>query len=454
MIIQTSRQPRLDIYNKEIMQVTKKDLEKSQAELTVLLEIEEFKPYIEKGAQRVSEQVKIEGFRPGKAPYEVLKQKVGEISILEEAAHLAIRKTIDDVFAKELSGRQPIGQPGVEITKLAPGNPLEYKVTVSLLPTVVLGEYKGLKIEREKAAVNEEDVNKTIQEILEMRAKESLSAAPAQKGDKLVLNINLSLDKVPVEGGQAQDVTLVLGKEYMVPGFDEKVLGIKQGEKREFKLLYPETHHQANLAGKMVEFAVTATSVYNRELPELNDDLAKEMHFKDVADLKDAIKKNILADRERQADIKSELKMLEAIANKAKFGDIPEALLENESENMIAELERNITGQGGNFEDYLKHLKRNRNELRLDLMPNAIKRIKTALIIREVGVLEKMEVKPETLEEKLTGLKKMYGRDPEALKQMESPEYRRHLENMMFNDQVVAQLKSWNYAGTGQQPQS
>lgn len=433
------------------MQVTKKDLEKSQVELAIILEFDEFKPYIEKGAQHVSEHVKIEGFRPGKVPYEILKQKVGEISILEEAAHIAIRKTIDDVFAKELAGRQPVGQPSVEITKLAPENPLEYKVVISLLPTVALGKYKDLKIEREKPEVNEEDLNKTIKEILEMRAKESLSAEAAKLGDKLILNVSLSLDKVPVEGGQAQDVTVILGKEYMVPGFDDKVLGIKQGEKREFKLLYPETHHQANLAGKMVEFAVTATSVYQRELPALDDELAKLMHFKDLDDLKDAIRKNILADRERQADIKAELKMLEAIAADAKFGDIPESLLESEADSMLAELKRNITNQGGNFDDYLKHLKKTPAELRLELLPNAVKRIKTALIIREVGIIEKVEVKKADLEDKLEGLKKMYGQEAEAAKQLNSPEYRRHLENMMFNDQVVAQLKSWNYADSGKQ---
>jgi trigger factor len=436
------------------MQVIKKDLEKSQVELAVSLEFDEFKPYIEKGAQHVSEHVKIEGFRPGKAPYEILKQKVGEISILEEAAHIAIRKTIDEIFAKELAGQQPVGQPKVEITKLAPENPFEYKVIISLLPSVALGEYKNLKIEREKVVVSPEDISKTLTEILEMRAKESLSADAAVKGDKLVLNLNLSLDKVPVEGGQAQDVTVILGKEYMVPGFDDHVIGIKQGEKREFKLLYPETHHQAHLAGKMVEFTVTAVSVYHRELPALDDTLAKEMQFRDLADLQEAIKKNITVDRERQTDIKAELRMLEKIADQAKFGDMPEALLESESNNMMAELERNIVNQGGKFDDYLKHLKKTPAELRLELMPNAVKRVKTGLIIREVGIIEKIEIKKADIDEKLESLGKTYAHEAEAVKQLNSPEYRRHLENMMFNDEVVARLKSWNYADAGQQSQS
>ncbi|MBN2884998.1 trigger factor [Patescibacteria group bacterium] len=436
------------------MKITKKDLEKSQVELTVELEFDEFKPYIEEGAKHVSEHVKIEGFRAGKVPYDILKQKVGEISILEESAHIAIRKTIDDILKKELPDRQPVGQPKVEISKLAPENPLEYKVTISLLPTITLGDYKDLKIKQEKPAVNDEDVEKTLNEILEMRVKETVSAEGAKKGDKIVLNIHLSLDKVQIEEGHAHDVNVILGKEYMVPGFDEKVEGMKTGEKREFKLAYPKNHHQAQLAGKMVEFSVTATNVFKRELPELNDELAKEMQFKDLVDLKDAIRKNILADRDRQADVKSELKMLEAIADKAKFGDIPETLLESESDNMMAELERNVTAQGGNFEDYLKHLKKTKPELRMEMLPNAIKRIKTALIIREVGLKEKMEVKLEEITKKLDELKKSYTDKPEVLKQIETPEYKRYIENMMFNDNVVAQLKKWNYVDSGQQSKS
>jgi len=247
---------------------------------------------------------------------------------------------------------------------------------------------------------------------------------------------------------------VTLGKEYMVPGFDDKIIGIKQGEKREFKLLYPEVHHKAMLAGKMVEFNVTATSVYNREIPALDDVLAKEMQFKNVDDLKEAIKKNILADRERQTDVKAELKMLETIAGKAKFGDIPDSLLKDETEGMMQELEHNVEHQGGNFADYLKHLNKSREQLSLDMMPNAVKRIKTALIIREVGIIEKIEVKKQLLDDKILGLKQTYSQDQETVKQLDSPEYRRRLENMMFNDEVVAQLKKWNYADSGKQSQS
>lgn len=436
------------------MNIIKKDLEKSQVEIKVELSNDEFQPFIEKGAKNLSEQVKIEGFRPGKVPYEVLKQKVGEISILEEAAHIAIRKNIDKIFEEQLKGRQPVGQPQIEITKLAPNNPLEYKMIISLLPTVDLGGYKDLKIKKEQAAVNDKDIDKTLEEIREMRAKEVEIDKGAQNGDKVIINIHLSLDKVPVEDGHAHDMALIVGKEYLVPGFDEKITGIKKGEKREFTLNYPKNYHLNTLAGKLVEVSVDAKKVFKRELPEVNDDLAKSMQFKDLNELKEAIKNNILADRERQAEIKAEIKMLETISNKSKFGDIAETLLESESDNMLAELERNIVGQGGNFEDYLKHLKKTKAELRLDMLPNAVKRIKTALVIREVGIKEKVNISREEIDKKLEEIKQSQAANPEALKSIESPEYRRYLENMMFNDKVVAQLKSWNYADSSQQSKS
>lgn len=436
------------------MNIIKKDLEKSQVEIKVELSPEEFQPYIEKGVKTLSEQVKIEGFRPGKVPYNVLKQKVGEISILEEAAHIVVRKNIDKIFIDELKGRQPVGQPQIEITKLAPNNPLEYKMIITLLPIVTLGDYKDLKIEVEEVVISDEDINKTLDQIREMRVKETEFKEGAKIGDKVIINLHLSLDKVPVEDGHAHDLSIILGKGYLVPGFDEKIIGIKAGDKREFKLDYPKNHHQSNLAGKLVEIAVDAKQVFHRELPELNDDLAKEMQFKDLLELKEAIKSNIMVDRDRQAGVKAELEMLEKIVGKSKFGDITDTLIQSESENMMAELERNIISQGGKFEDYLKHLKKTKEELFLELSPNAVKRIKTSLVIREVGVKEKINVETKEIDEKLIIIKESQERNEEEIKNLESPEYRRYVENMIFNDKVLGQLKKWNYVDTRSKPKS
>lgn len=431
------------------MQVTKKELEKSQIELTVEMTVEEFAPYIEKGAHKLAEKVKIEGFRPGKAPLEVLKQKVGEMTILEEAANVIIRKTIDDIIEKNTMERMAVGQPKVEITKLAPGNPFEYKVIVSIMPTVTLGKYKDLKIKPEEPKVLDIDIEKTLKELQEMRVKEVITEEAAGNSDKLLVDIDMFLDKVPVEGGQTKDLAVILGKNYFVAGFDKELLGAKAGEERDFSLLFPEDHHQKNLAGKMVEFKVKINSVYKRELPEINDEFAVGFRFKDLADLKKTLNDNIMADRTEKASTKAELEMLDKIVSDTKFGELPEAMVESETHYMMHEIEDNLEKQGGKMEDYLQSLGKTKNEFVLELLPNAVKRVKTALVMKEVGTVEKIEVSEAEIDKKIEDLLKDHKDNKDLEKMAKENSYRRYVGNVMQNEKVINKLKEWNYAGTG-----
>jgi trigger factor len=436
------------------MQVTKKDLEKSQIELTIELTFEEFKPYIEKGAQKVSQNIKIEGFRSGKVPYEILKQKIGEMTILEEAAHLAIHKTIDEAIENNTLDRMAVGQPKVEITKLAPENPLEYKAVLAIVPTVALGEYKNLKIKPAVATVEDQEIVKTLAELQEMKVKEVISEQPVKTGDKVLVDIDLTLDKVPVEGGSTKDLAVIIGKNYFVEGFDKQLLEMTVGETRLFSLPFPENHHQQNLAGKMVEFKVKVNSIFSRELPEINDEFAVDFRFKDLEDLKKTLKDNILTDHQHQAENKTELEMLDAIVSKTNFGEIPEVLVENEVHNMMHELEDNLVKQGSTMDDYLKQLNKTANELTLDLLPNAIKRIKTALIMKEIAAVEKIEVSETEIANKITELKERYKSDHAFIKMMADPSYGRYLSNVMLNEKVLIKLKDWNYANPGSEQKS
>lgn len=436
------------------MQVNKKDLGKSQIELTVELSAEELAPYIEKGAKKVSEEVKIEGFRPGKVPYDILKQKIGEMTILEEAANLAIRKTIDEAIEKNTMGTQPIGQPQVNITKLAPNNPLEYKVVVSLLPSVALGEYKNLNIKEEKAEVAEEDIDRSLKGLQEMRATEAVVERAAKTGDKVTVDITLSLDKVPVEDGRHKDLTVIIGKDYFVPGFDEKITGAKKGDIRKFELPYPEDHHQKNLAGKMVEFEVKINEVYERTLPKLDDEFAVFFQLKDLDDLKKNLRESMVHEKQHKLDLKNESEMLTKIIDNTKFGELPEMLVDGELKNMLAELEQSVVRQGGKFEDYLKHLKKDRAALMLEMAPNAVKRIKSSLVIRELAIIEKIAPTHEEIHEKIDELKKQYAGNQEVLKMFDEPGYHNYLSNVLTNEKVIAKLKEWNYASTGTKQKS
>ncbi len=432
------------------MQTNKKELEKSQIEFEVTLSLDEFNPYLEKGAQKLAKDVKVEGFRPGKVPYDVLKQKVGEMAILEESANIAIRATIDEVLDKNLEGEQLAGKPQVEIVKLAPNNDFTYKVTMPVLPKVKLGQYKDLSIKDEQNEVDDKEIEKTLEQLKEMKAKESAKDGQAETGDKLTLDISMSIDGAPVEGGESKDTTVVLGKDYFLPGFDEKLLGAKKDETKEFSLTYPKDHHQKHLAGKNVDFSVKVKEVTQREVPEFNDDFAKTLQFNSMSELKEAIKKNVLAEKEKKESMRKERELMETLIEKSDIGEIPEEVVKDEAKGMLEEMKKNVEAQGGKFEDYLSHLKKTEDQLLTDFMPDAVKRIKIALILKEVGKEEKISVSSEEIDNKIEELKKTYAGQEEAQKQINSLEYKRHLNHALLSDKIVKKLKEWNYADSSQ----
>ncbi|MCF7820185.1 MAG: trigger factor [Candidatus Pacebacteria bacterium] len=427
------------------MDINKKDLEKSQVELTVTLSVKEFEPYIKKGAEKLSEKVKIEGFRPGKAPLDVVKSKVGEMALLEEAAYLAINKTLDKALDEGIDkDSQAVGQPQVSITKLAPNNDLEYKLTVAVLPEVEITKYKDLGIEEEKVEVDQKQIDKTLGQLAEMRAQEKIVDREIKEEDKVIVDIFMSQDKVPVEGGQSQDATIIIGKDYFVPGFDKQLLGAKKNEEKNFSLPFPENHHQKNLAGKMVEFKVKIKEVYERSIPKVDDDFAKTLQFKGLNDLRSNLEKNVQAETEQKAKQKTEIKMLEELLKKAKVGELPQVLIDNEARNMLAELKKSVEQQGMKFEDYLSSLKKSEEELTLELLPEAIKRVKVALVIRKIAQTEKIEVSDEEVNKQLEAILDQNKGKAEVEKMLKSQDYRNYLHNLLINQKVIKQLKEWN----------
>lgn len=433
------------------MQINTKSLEKSQIEISVELSVEEFTPYIDQGAKKIAEKIKIEGFRPGKAPLEIVKQKVGEMSILEEAAQIAIIKTVDEIVEKEIKDSQVVGQPSVSISKLAPANPLEYKVVLSIMPVVTLGKYKDLNLKIEEVKIDDKDLKRALKDLQEMRATEKIVAREIKEGDKVLSDIHLKLDKVVIEDGHYHDLAVIIGKEYFVPGFDKNLLGAKKGDLKNFFLEYPKDYHQQHLAGKKVEFEVKIKEIYQRDLPKDDDELAKGFGLKNVEELKSSLKDSLLSEKQRNLDLKNESELISKIVESTKFGDFPEVIVENEANNLMLELEQSIMRQGGKFEDYLNHLKKSKEELKLEMMPNVIKRVKSALVIREVSFLEKITATEDEIDQKLESLKEEYKNNSEVVKMLEESSYRNYLQNILTNEKTINQLKEWNYANTGSQ---
>jgi len=323
------------------MKVDKKDLSRGQAELTIELSVEEYQPFLKTAASAISERVKISGFRDGKAPYDMIKQQVGEARIWEEALEKAVAKTLYQALDEHKL--LTVGSPKIDVVKLAPNNPVIYTAAVSLLPTIQNLVHEDVKIEQKKVEVPEEKSEKTLNDLLKMRATEKLVERAAKSGDKVEIDFTIYLDKVPIENGSHKKFPITIGDGSFIPGFEENILGMKRGETKEFLLAMPKEFHQKNIAGKKVDIKATILSVFEVTLPEANDDFSMTLGFSDVKELKKHIHSSLVRDAEIAARREWEEKLLDALIEKNNFSDVPDVLIQNESQKMIHELEHQIT---------------------------------------------------------------------------------------------------------------
>lgn len=424
------------------MKVGIKTLPKSQAELTIEVSIFELQPFLTNTAARMSKELKITGFRPGKAPYDLVKQQVGEARIYQEALEDIIKKTYPRAVIEHKL--EAVGQPKITIEKVAPGNPLVYRAQVTLLPKIELGDYKKLKAAKKEVKVGPKEIDKAIQNLQRMYGKEIKVERPAQKGDKVEVDFDVFMDKVPIDGGSSKKHPLVIGDGHFIPGFEENLVGMTKEQVREFKLRFPKDYHKKDLANRLAEFKVKMLAVYKIELPKLDDSFAKMLgKFENFAALQKQMSENVEKEKKLKEEQRFELEILDDIIKKSKFEEIPDLLVTSELDKMLKEIETSVMRQGMKFEDYLKSLKKSKEDLQKELKPEAEKRIKTALVIRHITKEEKIQVSPKEMDEEIKKSKEMYKERPEVLKQLETPEYKMYLSNFLASKKVMDLLKNY-----------
>ncbi len=421
------------------MKISKSQPKKSEVLLEIEVSTDEARPFLEKAAARVSKNTKIEGFRPGKAPYHIVKQKVGEMNIYQEALdNIVSHFYIEAVKQEDLDA---VGQPKIEMEKVAPGNPIAFKATVSLMPEIKLGDYKNIKVEKKEIKVEDNEIDKSINDLKKMQVKEVLVAREAQKGDRVEVDFEVSLDKVVIEGGQGKKYPIVLGEGQMIPGFEEQIEGLKKNEEREFKLKFPTEYQNKMVAGKECDFKVKLLAVYNQELPKATDEWAKGLGAESLEDLKSKIRKNLEDERKFHEEQRVEIELLKKIVEQAEFSEIPENLIHSESHRMLHEFEDSITRQGLTFDDYLKSIKKDKKELEKEFKPKAEDRVKTSIIIKEIGDAEKIEVTKEELAEETKKILTQAQGNPEAEANVKTDGYQGYLKTIVRNRKVIEMLK-------------
>ena len=422
------------------MKIAKKELPKNQIELKIKIEPKEYQNFLEKTAQKMSEDTKIQGFRPGKAPYDIIKQKFGEMQIFEQALDSILTHFYFEAVTKEKL--EPISHPQIDIEKMAIENPLIFKATINLIPSIKLCKLDKINVKKAKIEIDNKEIDKAIETLRENQAKEVLEDKKIEKNDKADIDFTVSIDGVVIEGGKETNYPLVIGKGHMIPGFEENLMGKKKGDKIEFKLKFPEKYQNKNVANKEAEFKVEIKAVYKRELPKADDKWAQTaLQSKDLKDLKDKIKKNYESEKQRQEDRKIEMEIIEKIIKNSEIGDFSDDLIKTETHKMIEELKQNIEKQGLKFEDYIKQLGKKVEDMEKDFQEQADKRLKSSLIMKAVIDQEKLKIDDQEINSEIEMAKQMYGNDKEMIKNLESDQYKKHLRLGLLNKKVMDFLK-------------
>lgn len=379
------------------MDINVKKLEKSRVEISVSIPWDEWKGEIDHAVEHLAKDVKVEGFRPGKAPRAMIEGRLGKAAVIIEGAEHAIDHFYPDVLSQ--AKVEAIGNPEVRLDGAKEGEALRFTATTAVMPEIVLKSWEKKVREANKersekqADVSEEEREKELQKLVESRAKFVTVDREARIGDMAEVDFEVTRDSIPVEGGSGKRHPIVLGKGAFIPGFEEQILGMKAGGEKSFSLSFPENYHMEALAGKSADFRVNVLLVQERQLPEATDEFARSLgNFKNLVELKESIAEGLRMEREHEEKERRRVAILEALISEAE-AEIPDVLVEGELRRMISEFGSQVAMTGMTLSDYLARMNKTEEDLAKDWRSQAEKRILSGLVLEHLA--EARDINPE-----------------------------------------------------------
>ena len=314
-------------------------VEKSQVALTIEVGAAEFEAAIEKAYQKMRKKINVQGFRPGKAPRKMIEKMYGAEVFFEEAINIAFPEAYDAAIKEQ--ELKVVGYPEVEMVGECTKEGFTFKAVVPVYPEVTLGEYKGLSAEKDEVKVGAADVNERLKSMQDRNTRLVSVEREAKDGDTVVIDFEGFLEGVPFEGGKGENYSLELGSSSFVPGFEEQLVGLKAGDEKDLDITFPE-QYTPELAGKAVVFKVKVHEVKGKEVPELDDEFAKDVsEFDTLKELKADLKKKITEERQKAADNAFEDKLMEMVADNLTV-EVPDAMVENQARQFIENFKMQI----------------------------------------------------------------------------------------------------------------
>ena len=426
------------------MKTTVKNLSDTKVELTITLNATALADAEKVALVKLSQTVKVPGFRKGKVPASVAAKHVDQQALQEQLLDDAISKAVAEAFMAEKI--QALDRPAVDIKKYVPGDLLEFTAEVDVLPPVTLGDYKKLSVKAEKTAVKAADIDDVIERMRQGFAEKKDVERAAKDGDETVIDFVGKKDDVPFDGGTGTDYTLKLGSGQFIPGFEEGIVGHKAGETFDLELEFPADYHAKELAGQKVVFTTTLKKVVELVLPKVDDELAKKAgDFKTIQDLKDDIKREIETQKEREANDKLKDDLINALIEKSTV-PAPEVLVADQMRSIEQDFSQNLMYRGLDLHTYLdaNGFKDEDDWREKEVKPTAIKRTQAGLVLNELSKAENISATDAEIDEHVEVHKRQYANNPEVLKQFETAEVRRDIANHYITEKTIERLVTLN----------
>ena len=411
--------------------------------LTISLGKEELEAAEQVALTKLAKDVKISGFRKGKAPLDVVAKNVDPVALGQETMENAISKAVAEAFLSEKI--QALNRPEVDITKFVPAQELEFTAEAEVLPKVELGDYKKLKAKKDAVKVSKKEISETIDMIRKNFAERKAVEREAKDGDEVLIDFLGKKDGVAFDGGKAEKFPLELGSNSFIPGFESGILGKKAGEEFALDLEFPKDYHAKELAGAKVVFEVKLHEVRETVLPELNEEFLKKLgDFKTAEDFEKQIEADLKERKQLETDEKFKDDLVRELAEISKV-PVPEILLEDQKRNIELDMNQNLLYSGLTLDAYLERMGKTREEwLETDVKEAAESRVKAGLALAELSKVEKIEASLEEVDARIEQLKAQYGKNKDALKQLLSDAVRSDLANQILTEKAVDRLVELN----------
>jgi len=398
------------------MQREVKKLENSKVEVTVTFTTEEWKAACDKAFDKIAKNVQIDGFRKGKAPANLVKAKVDQGRVYNEAIDSLLPKAYETVLKEEKL--QPWARPAVDVSKMSETE-LEVKIMIVTAPEVTLGKYKGLHFEKKAIEVTDHEIEHEIEHMQEDHAELVVKEGAAELGDTVVLDFEGFIDNVAFEGGKAENYSLELGSHSFVPGFEEQLVGLKAEDKKDIVVTFPKEYVE-HLAGKDATFKITVHEVKAKRVLDLGADLIAELNLPDVAtveQLKEHVRKDITAHKEDDAKKEYFEGILKLIREDSKI-EVADEIIHDEVEAMKENLAKQVEEKGLTLEKYLQITGQSEEAYEEKLKADALVNIKSVLIMEKIATVEDIKVTPEQIDFEIAKIADQYKMEFEKVKEI------------------------------------